>query len=97
VRRLLLRPAAAADIEEAVNWYDNQRSGLGDEFLASVDAGLVDLAAFPLRHPVLFRDIRRYLLKRFPYALFYRVYPDAIVVVACMHGRRDPLHWHERK
>ena len=94
--RLLLRPAAAADIEEAVSWYDSQRAGLGDQFLAAVDAALADVAASPLRQRVLFRDTRRYLMKRFPYALFYRIYRDAVVVVACMHGRRDPLRWRGR-
>ena len=93
---LILRPAAAADVEEAFSWYERQRPRLGEEFLESVNAGLREIAAYPLRQAILFRDVRRYLVKRFPYALFYRVYPNAIVVVACMHGRRDPLRWRER-
>ena len=39
---LVLRPAAAADIEEAFSWYEHQRKGLGNEFLAAVDAGLIE-------------------------------------------------------
>jgi len=88
---LILRPAAAADVEEAFSWYNQQRLGLGGEFLDAVDAGLREIAANPLRQAVVFRDTRRFLLKRFPYAVFYRVYPTAVVVVACMHGRRNPL------
>jgi hypothetical protein len=53
-------------------------------------------SANPLRQTVIFRDMGRLLLRRFPYAVFYRVYPSAIVVVACMHGRRDPLRWKQR-
>ena len=93
---LILRPAAAADVEEAFSWYERQRPGLGDEFLDSVNAGLREITTHPLRHAILFRDTRRFLLKRFPYAIFYRAYPDAVVVVACMHGRRDPLRWQHR-
>ena len=62
----------------------------------SVDAALRDIGACLLRQAVVFRDTRRFLLKRFPYAVFYRVYPRVIVVVACMHGRRNPLRWKER-
>jgi len=93
---LILRPAAAADVEEAFSWYERQRRGLGGEFLESVNAGLREIDAYPLRQAIVFRDTRRFLLRRFPYAIFYRVYPNAIVVVACMHGRRDPLRWRQR-
>jgi plasmid stabilization system protein ParE len=93
---LIVRPTAAADVEEAFTWYEQQRPGLGSEFLDAVDAALREIVGYPLRQPVIFRDLRRLLLKRFPYAVFYRVYPSAIVVVACMHGRRDPLRWKGR-
>ncbi len=93
---LILRPAAAADVEEACSWYEQQRSGPGEEFLAVLDAGLREIVAHPLRQAIVFRDARRLLLERFPYAIFYRVYPNAVVVVACMHGRRDPLRWRGR-
>ncbi len=93
---LILRPAAAADVEEAFSWYERQRPGFGEQFLESVNAGLREIATSPLRQAIIFRDTRRVLLKRFPYAVFYRVYPGVIVVVACMHGRRAPLRWRER-
>ena len=93
---LLLRPAAAADVEEAFSWYERQRLGLGEQFLESVSVGLREIADYPLRQAIILRDVRRLLLKRFPYAVFYRVYPGVIVVAACMHGWRDPLRWRER-
>ena len=77
---LIVRPAAAADVEEAFSCYEQQRPGLGEEFLDAVDAALREILRYPLRQAVIFRDMRRLLLKRFPYALFYRVYPAAIVV-----------------
>ncbi len=48
------------------------------------------LAADPLRHPCVLDEIRRVRLKRFPYALFYRVTGDTVAVIACLHHRRDP-------
>jgi plasmid stabilization system protein ParE len=92
----ILRPAAAADVEEAFSWYEQQRRGLGEEFLGAVNEALREVAAYPLRQAIVYRDTRRFLLKRFPYAVFYRVYPNAVVVVACMHGKRNPLRWRRR-
>ena len=91
--KLLVRPAAAADIEEAHRWYERQRVGLGEEFLTAVDATLQDLAAHPAAYAVIHRETRRALLHRFPYGIFYRLYDENVIVIACMHGRRDPERW----
>jgi toxin ParE1/3/4 len=96
VKRILVRPAAAADIEEAFLWYERQRSGLGDEFRQELKVLLDRLSERPELYQVLHRETRRALLKRFPYGLFYRVYPEAIVVVAVMHARRSPRRWRSR-
>jgi plasmid stabilization system protein ParE len=94
---IIFRTAAAADVEDAYLWYETQRVGLGSEFIAAVRASVQSIAANPEINAVLYRNTRRGLLKRFPYALYYRIYPDLIVVVACMHGRRDPLRWRSRR
>jgi plasmid stabilization system protein ParE len=96
VRQLLVRPAAAADTEEAYLWYEKQRVGLGEEFLAAVDSLLGEIVAHPTTYPVIYREARRALLHRFPYAVFFRVYGETVVVLACMHGRRDPTRWKAR-
>jgi plasmid stabilization system protein ParE len=93
---VLVRPAAAADIEEAFLWYERRRPGLGEEFLETVNASLANIAAHPFRQRVIHRNTRRLLLNRFPYAIYYRVYDDDIIVVACMHGRCSPKRWQQR-
>jgi plasmid stabilization system protein ParE len=94
--QFIVRPAAAADIDEAFLWYEGQRAGLGNEFLAAAQALLEAIAQRPLGYPVIHRNARRALFHRFPYCVYYRVYGDIIVVVACMHGRRDPRRWQSR-
>jgi plasmid stabilization system protein ParE len=96
VRQLLVRPAAAADIDAAYLWYEERRAGLGEEFLAAVDSLLGEIVAHPTTYPVIHRDARRALLRRFPYAVFFRTYGETVVVLACMHGRRDPIRWKAR-
>lgn len=94
---MLIRPAAAADIEDAFLWYEAQRPGLGEEFRESLRDSLSRIAENPRFYQVLHRNTRRILLERFPYAVYYREFPELIVVVACMHGRRDPKRWRSRR
>jgi plasmid stabilization system protein ParE len=95
--RLLLRPAAAADVEAAYRWYEHQRVGLGEEFLAAVRRTLKTITAHPAGCPVIHRHTRRALVRRFPYAVFYQLVGEQVVVVACMHGRRSPRRWRRRR
>ncbi len=57
---------------------------------------MAQVAENPEAYPILHRNTRRIRLRRFPYGLFYRLYPDMIVIVACMHARRDPVRWKHR-
>jgi len=93
---LIVRAAAASDIEDAFLWYEHQRPGLGHEFLDAVQAAGERIASHPTMYPIIHRNTRRALLPRFPYGIFYRVYDDVIVVVACMHGSRNPRRWKSR-
>jgi len=96
LKPLLLRPAAAADLEEARLWYDKQRTGLGDEFLAEAEAAIARILATPLAYAVVYKDRRRGLLRRFPYSVVYRIIDDVIVVLAVVHAKRSPRVWRQR-
>jgi toxin ParE1/3/4 len=96
VKPPIFRPAAAADVEDAYRWYEAQQTGLGEEFLAAVRVVIESMMANPELFPVVYRETRRALLRRFPYGIYYRIVEDQIVVVACMHGRRDPRRWQSR-
>jgi len=93
----LFRPAAAADVDDAYLWYEAQRSGLGEEFLAAVSAAVESIQVKPELYPVVHRQTRRALLRRFPYGLYYRIMGEQVVVVACFHAKRDPKRWQSRK
>ena len=97
MRGVFLRPAAEAEVEEIYDWYENQRPGLGEEFLSEFEAAVERVGENPFQFPRIHRDIRRALLKRFPYALFFRMICDEAAVIACYHGRRDPRRWRDRE
>ena len=96
MKRPVFRPAAAADVDEAYRWYEAQRVGLGEEFLAAVSAALEFVQENPEQYPVVYREARRALLRRFPYGLYYRIVEGQVVVVPCFHARRDPRRWQSR-
>ena len=88
---------ARAELIEAQDWYENESPGLGRRFRTAVDAVIQRMSATPRQFPVVYRSIRRALLRRFPYALMFVIEADGtLTVIACFHGSRDPMRWQER-
>lgn len=94
--RIVFRRAAKNEFEDAAAWYDEQRSGLGEEFVAEIEQAVTSAAAAPQRYPVVFGDIRRTVARRFPFSVYFRVRADELVVLAVFHGRRNPTIWQRR-
>jgi len=89
-------PKAAADLQEARDWYADIRPELGERFARAVEASVDAIAERPLQFPVVYRNRRRAGVRRFPYGIFFEVQDHRIVVMACFHGRRNPTHWQSR-
>ncbi|UCD50740.1 MAG: type II toxin-antitoxin system RelE/ParE family toxin [Phycisphaerales bacterium] len=66
--------------------------GLGLDFLAATDAAIRTIQNHPLQHPLIYKNVRRALTRRFPYQIFFVIADDVIVVVAVSHSARDPQH-----
>jgi len=93
---LRLRPETEQDLADAAVWYEEQREGLGNQFLDEIISVFSVISEAPLMFPIVHRNIRRALIHRFPFGVYYRVESDEIVVVAVMHGSRDPRQWKSR-
>jgi toxin ParE1/3/4 len=94
-REVRFTPLAADDMVRAFEWYENQRSGLGNEFEAVVEQMLRLLSEMPELGPEVHGDFRRLLLVRFPYALYYRI-GEVIEIRGCLHLRRSAEVWRRR-
>lgn len=88
--RVFVRGAAERDVYAAQRWYEAQRPGLASEFNFEFNAMMDRLAETPLIYPELYRHVRRAVLHRFPYLVWYRVQEADVIVLACTHGKVDP-------
>lgn len=95
--RLRIRPEAESDLAEACRWYSQQAQGLAEQFLEEVGIALSRIEEQPGLYGKLHKDIRRTLVRRFPFGIFYIEQPHEIAVLAVMHLARDPGRWKERK
>ena len=87
---------ARAEFDESADWYQRQRAGLGAEFIARVQDVLDGISAMPRMHPVIYQDIRRAVVKKFPFTVLYQVEVDYLLIVAVFHSKRDPSIWKSR-
>jgi plasmid stabilization system protein ParE len=85
----LVRPEAERDLAAARDWYDQQRAGLGDEFLDEVAVAMRELDRDPERARLYYRNFRRVLLHRFPYKIFYQVIGRRVVVFRVLHAKQE--------
>ena len=93
---VVLRPEARAEFDDAFDWYEQRRPGLGVDFVAQVQEVFDQISATPGLHAQIFHDVRRGVVRRFPYSVFYKVEPQQVVVLAVFHSNRDPKIWQTR-
>lgn len=81
---------------EAQDSYEGESNGLGRPFRAEIDVVIQRIRANPLQFPSVFKNARRALLRRFPYALFFAIEAEMLFVIACFHASRAPRQWQVR-
>ena len=94
--RVEFTPEASVDIAEAFSWYEARRAGLGAEFAAELEHTLGLVGTMPGMGRVVYRALRRALVRRFPFAVYYAFSGDLIEIRAVLHGSRHPRTWRRR-
>jgi plasmid stabilization system protein ParE len=89
-------PAARAEVIQAQDWYEHEAPGLGRRFRGAIEASTERMSANPLQFPAVLKNVRRALLRRFPYSLFFVIDEETLLIIACFHASRDPVHWQKR-
>ncbi|SRR5713101_7149196 len=91
--RLEFHRLAERELNEAAQYYDLENPGLGSSFLQEVGRCLESIEAHPEAGAILRRSVRRRLLRRFPYAILYKIEPDTTRILAVMNLKRRPTYW----
>lgn len=93
---LRVQPQARLDAEHATAWYEAERPGLGIEFILELDIALERAAESPLAHAAVSGPVRRVLMRRFPYAVYFLLDRNKIEVIAILHQARAAEAWQTR-
>ena len=87
---ILLSGKAAAEIDEAIVWYENQKAGLGLLFLMALEDSFRKIASAPQRYPVSGKsNLRHFFLRGFPFTIYYKAVDDFIRIAAVWHQKRN--------
>jgi toxin ParE1/3/4 len=95
-RLVVFTAAALAETTDALEWYGFRSQKLRERFEEELDDAVARVAENPLQFRMIYKGVRRTLLHRFPYRLFFRVLPDRVQVIACLHTSRSPRRWQRR-
>jgi len=93
---VVLRPEARQEYDDAFDYYESRQAGLGAAFAARVQNVLTRIGNNPKMHAIVSGDIRKAVVTKFPYCIFYRELTDRVEVIAVFHTSRDPSVWHQR-
>ena len=94
---IIFHRLAEDELNEAAAYYAQSRPGLGDAFVTEVQHAVDRLAELPSAGRPVDRDVRWWLVKRFPYSILYRVCENHIRILAIAHQKRRPFYWLKRR
>jgi len=91
--QFILWPSAQADVDAALAWYDRRASGLARRLLDELTVAFDRITGNPFQFPLIEEPVRRTLLHKFPYSVYYLIEEEIVVVIAVVHQRRHPDTW----
>lgn len=93
---LSIRKEAEADIAEAYQYYESCRENLGTDFILCIDESISRIKKNPRQYKVIYRNVHRALVRRFPFGIYYVLIDKSISIIAVLHARKNPKHWQAR-
>ena len=96
-RSVRIHEAAASELYDAVEFYNHERSGLGDDFINEIEYAISNIAAYPNAPPSISGGLRKKTIERFPFSIIYAVRAYEIRILAIAHQKRRPSYWRYRR
>ncbi len=88
---------AEFELNDAAIFFENERQGLGLRFLAVVESAVTHIQEHPQASPIIIENIRRKIVRRFPYSIIFSIKPDRIRILAIASHKRRPFYWRGRE
>ncbi len=93
---VLIRSEAGTDLLDAVVYYEEKLKGLGNEFINYFESALEIISNQPESFPIVYKNVRRALIRRFPFGIHYIIEEKKVIILAVFHFSRDPKGWKRR-
>lgn len=97
MRKIIILPFTGQDIKDSVNHYKDQREGLDKQFLKIIDQAFRIISENPASFPIIKKRIRKFVIKDFPFCIFYLSDEEVIYILAVFHNKRNPGGWKSRR
>ena len=94
---IYFHPEAQQDFKEAINYYNECRTGLGNQFAVQVNKSINQIKAFPEAWSLISKRTRRIMTNRFPFGIIYSFEKDQIIILAVMQLNKKPNYWKSRQ
>lgn len=91
-------PEAENDMIISAQFYNDRENNLGNDFLNEIEAGINKIKINPKRWNFIADSIQKYLMKRFPFTIYYEYFEreELVVIIAFAHHKRNPNYWKSR-
>ena len=95
-KRISFHEIAELELNDAAIFFESETEGLGFRFLAVVETAVSQIQQHPEASPIIDQDVRRKVLRRFPYSIMYSIKSDRIRILAVANQKRRPFYWRGR-
>jgi hypothetical protein len=96
MNQIIFHPDAKDELFSTISYYNEQINGLGLEFLEEISRSINIINVNPKRWSILKLHVRKYIVQRFPFSIFYICNRSTIYIVAIAHNKRKPYYWKNR-
>jgi plasmid stabilization system protein ParE len=96
LKRITFHQDARAELLESAHYYEERNQGLGQSFIDDVEAAIDEIQQNPHACALVSSELRRKIIRRFPFGLLYVEESDRIRIIAVAHFKRRPEYWRDR-
>jgi len=96
MRKIIILPFAEEDIRDSVIYYSEKETGLEKRYLVILNQAFQLISSNPFSFPIIWKSIRKFVVRDFPFSVYYIFENETIFILAVFHNKRNPKDWKSR-